>query len=257
MPYNYPDPGDRVTAKMISSISDPDRWDAEEQRILSSLRSELRQIEPPRVVLDVGAGIGRLTRALGDLIIAADLLEPDLARARRAKDFIKATAPQLSANVYTVESELPEQTYDLVLLSHVIQHLLPREAQRLVAFSADRCRPGGLFYLATTLASPDRSNWRLASIDESGHWTERAVSEDLFSKQVAKPVLGTLPVREFSQVELARALRAVGIELLAVLPFHETSLGGALTEAPGAFRDIAMIGRKHQPQGSRSRGRER
>jgi 2-polyprenyl-3-methyl-5-hydroxy-6-metoxy-1,4-benzoquinol methylase len=241
--YHYPDPADLLTQSMISAVSDARQWEAEEGVVLETLRREFVRLEPPRSVLDVGAGTGRLTWYLSDLLTAADLLEPDADRARSAEALAQAHARSLHVAVFRSESDLPCRDYDLVLLSHIIQHVAPEQADHLLSFCAGRTRPGGLLYLATVLAENGSPKYRISELNGHNVYGERIVDEETFRQELAHPRDDHLPVRSFSNAELEAALRGVNLEPLAILPFHEVR--DPLTEsAHPIFRDVAVIARR-------------
>jgi SAM-dependent methyltransferase len=225
---------------MIAALSDPRRWDEEEREVLQDLRRELEQLGSPRVLLDVGAGTGRLTWLVSDLIASADLLEPDLGRAREARMLAQRRAPKLKVDVFSTEDDVPDLAYDVVLLSHVIQHVIPAEAEGLLAYCAARCRSDGVIYLATALATETTSQYRVSSCRDDGSFAEEDVGVDRFIYDVRHPAKEKLPARRFTVSELEAALRAVGVEPVSVRPFHRVG-----TERRGQnFRDVALIGRK-------------
>jgi SAM-dependent methyltransferase len=246
MAYRYPDHGDRLTQRMILTLSDPDSWDAEENEILELLREEVERLDSPRSLLDVGAGTGRLAWYFADLVSAVDLLEPDEGRARVARSFSGTLGPLLQIGVYTVEGELPDRDYDLVLLSHVIQHVAPAEADRLIGSCASRCRPGGIFYIATVLATTDNAapEYRISSCNRDEPFHEDTVDRDRFIEELRHPRRDHLPVRAFGLSELETLLRGFDVEDLTVRPFHRTHAAAGNKRDTDSFRDVAVIGRK-------------
>jgi SAM-dependent methyltransferase len=243
MAYRYPDHGDRLTQQMILALSDAHNWDVEERAILELLREEVERLDSPRSLLDVGAGTGRLTWHFRDLVTTADLLEPDEDRASTARSLSRKLAPLLHIGVYTVERELPDREYDLVLLSHVVQHVAPSEADRLLRSCASRCRPGGIFYVATVLAADDTPEYRVSICNRDESFHEETVDVDRFLEELRHPSRYRLPVRAFGPSELETSLRSLDIEALAVRPFHWTHVSGHARDAD-RFRDVAVIGRK-------------
>jgi SAM-dependent methyltransferase len=239
MSYRYPDPGDCITVQMISALSDPRRWDEEEREVLQGLRKELEQLAPPRLLLDVGAGTGRVTWSVSDLLASADLLEPDRDRAHEARTLAQRRTPTLQVGVYTTEDDVPGRPYDVVLLSHVIQHVVPAEADRLLTYCAARCRSDGIMYLATALATNENSQYRISTCREDGSFAEEEVDVDRFIHDVRHPADDQLPARRFTVSELKAALHAVGVEPVLVRPFHRVG-----TQRDQTFRDVALIGRK-------------
>jgi SAM-dependent methyltransferase len=239
MSYRYPDPGDCITVRMIAALSDPQRWDEEEREVLQELRKEVEQLVPPRALLDVGAGTGRVTWSLSDLLASADLLEPDRGRAREARTLARQRTPTLKVGVFSTEDDVPDRAYDVVLLSHVIQHVIPAEADRLLTYCAARCRSDGIIYLATALATEATSQYRVSTCRDDGSFAEEEVDVDRFIHDVRHPADDQLPARRFTVSQLEAALLAVGFEPVLVRPFHRVEI-----QRDQTFRDVALIGRK-------------
>jgi hypothetical protein len=175
-----------------------------------------------------------------DLLASADLLEPDRGRAREARILARRQAPALGVGVFSIEDDVPDRTYDVVLLSHVIQHVVPAEADRLLACCAARCRSDGIIYLATALATEDTSRYRISVWRDDGSFAEEDVDIDCFIHALRHPADDQLPVRRFTVPELKEGLRAVGFEPIVVRPFHRV----ATMRRDDGFRDIALIGRR-------------
>lgn len=100
------------------------------------------QAKRPRI-LDIGTGFGHVLHAFGELF-------PDSCRlAIEFNDYAVDHLDSLGIQVITepVERALPrlEQTFDVIILSHVLEHLLePRDILRMLY---ERLAPGGILYV--------------------------------------------------------------------------------------------------------------
>lgn len=108
-----------------------------------------------RRVLDFGCGAGASTAILARLIPTAEIvgveLEPDLldlARRRAAHHGLERVHLYASPTGDRLPPDLG--TFDVVFLSAVFEHLLPRERGPLLAQLFSTLRPGGLLFLAET-----------------------------------------------------------------------------------------------------------
>lgn len=89
----------------------------------------------PRSALDFGCGVGRLTRALGDVTgdaVGVDVSEPMLEEARR-------DAPAGCA----FSADLPDRLFDWVVSIIVFQHIPPERGYALLEAVMARLAPGG------------------------------------------------------------------------------------------------------------------
>lgn len=110
------------------------------------------EIAPDAVVLEIGAGLGAVTRYLGERAAVVDAVEPAVARARAAR---ARTRDLPGVEVFVAEhgDVPPEPTYDLVVVVGVLEYVGGGSADPApyVAFLEHlrRClRPGGTIALA-------------------------------------------------------------------------------------------------------------
>jgi SAM-dependent methyltransferase len=150
-------------------FADPDAID--EQRFFATGRAVVDDMlaclhvvpAPDWKVLDIGCGIGRLTRRLAE--IAPDTIGVDVSP--RMVDRARRLTPHLRFEVVSGDdlSGFAANTFDLVFSFVVFQHVPShRITLRYVSEMARVLKPGGLatFQAPTTLSSPLRRllNWR-------------------------------------------------------------------------------------------------
>jgi SAM-dependent methyltransferase len=159
--YRYPDSFDRVPEAAIrpTGVRGGARWEDSDAEILREVAALLPNGRPRRIV-DVGAGTGRLipiAARLGGTVVA---VEPDHARIVMAKERAAAAGYR---NCSFVENDLlgfssTGGRFDLVICSHVIQHLASTERRAFIAALRAVTDPAGLLLLTfpVTTASQDR-----------------------------------------------------------------------------------------------------
>lgn len=239
--YTYPDPDDAITNRMIVSLSQLDRWAAEEESVLSRLISFIAQLDEPRSLLDVGAGEGRLAARLSPLFRRAVLVEPDEDRAR---SIARVVGRNDAVFPYRVTSRLEEAAedapYSVVLISHVVQHVAFDLASELVERSAALCVRGGIIYLSTNLSRHDHG-YHAESVSDAGQLSVQALTREDFD-ELTRVSAGVLPIHSFPESYLTTILARANVEVIEALPFHQVA--AAAVDEKLVCRDIALIGRK-------------
>ncbi len=91
---------------------------------------------------EIGCSIGVLTADLAprfDALLGIDISEAAAARARSAV----AAFPHVEIRVMHVPAQLPDDMFDLLMLSEVLYFLTPSELAALATFAARQLMPGG------------------------------------------------------------------------------------------------------------------
>ena len=161
MTYIYPDENDRLTCEMIETGFDGEYWGKSEELVLGQALEEAKPLAAARrnagqkvQLLDLGCGMGRLFQtfaAVADEITGA---EPDPGRFAGAEKEGHRVAGEAGIPVHVINgdaSALPEEKqFDIIVSSHVMQHITCRMAEDLMKTMAEKLRPEGLLILTTT-----------------------------------------------------------------------------------------------------------
>lgn len=128
---------------------------------------ELLDFVPPHssAILDIGCGAGDNARILsgrGARVVGVTLSshEAELARTHCSQVIV--------ADVETDDLPLPDQSFDVVLLSHVLEHL--KSPSAFLSRAARLLRPSGY----AVIAIPNMANWRVRWRLVRGDWTRDA-----------------------------------------------------------------------------------
>jgi SAM-dependent methyltransferase len=122
-------------------------FDQEFRKVVEFMGRGAPESGKPRRVLEVGCGYGRYLRALsgsGFDVTGVDV-NPELVSANRQADLPCLTVEQFAQT---------QDTYDVLLLSHVIEHFTPAHLLEFMDGYLDRLAPGGYLVIATPLLSP-------------------------------------------------------------------------------------------------------
>ena len=165
--YNYPDPGDAITFKVIDTYQHiSNYWSNSEKWILRNIHKIIadKGISNYRL-LDVGCGEGRL---FGEFIENATEIvgiEPDVQRFGNAQICIKENNFQDKVRIYNslLEDAKLQETFDIVLSSHIIQHIPSHSVNAHLEKLASLTTDGGLLIINTNTSnrsSTSATNWR-------------------------------------------------------------------------------------------------
>lgn len=231
MSYTYPDRQDRLTCQLIETEYDGAYWGKSEDAVLSracDLIHNLRKTghacwsEKELRLLDAGCGLGRLFSVFADAgVDTITAVEPDqqrFAEAAKEADRVTGKSSCRVQALYGDCSVLPEQSsFQIVLSSHVLQHITRAMAEALMEEMSRRLQPGGLFILTTTCTDNTddlffRESWR------NGERHEEPIDGTAFDETFGMP--DVLPVRIFASDTVKEMAARHGLSFREVLAYH-------------------------------------
>ncbi|MGN1413100.1 MAG: class I SAM-dependent methyltransferase [Anaerovoracaceae bacterium] len=228
MAYTYPDENDRLTCEMIETQFDGEYWGKSEDLVLGQALEEANLLAAARrnagqkvQLLDLGCGMGRLFQtfaAVADEITGA---EPDPGRFAVAEKEGRRVAGEAGIPVHVINgdaSALPEgKQFDIIVSSHVMQHITCRMAEDLMKTMADKLRPDGLLVLTTTYTDGGEDRFSGEGWKDGQRWSQYVNREEFDSLFGCE---GMLPVRMFSPGSLCALAENAGLELLQTSMYH-------------------------------------
>ena len=238
--YFYPDENDLLTQILISETGYAQQWSDDEQRVLLDLSRMVMDIEPPRSILDVGAGLGRIMSQLEPYFSSGDLVEPDQKRRNELTALVNLLDPgSRRFSIYASLEEVDQsKKYEFILLSHVLQHISVGEVQGMLTQLAQRLEEGGLLYIATCLSPNQQHQYTVTQFDSNGGFEEVAISEADFNSLATGPEERKLPVHFFPIGALSAMVESAGLAVFQVRPFHPVRDPSSNRTR---FRDVAMV----------------
>lgn len=229
--------------------------------ILHEVRRFMRHADPAGRLIELGAGNGRFLERLQRCGWTGSIegieFAPDVAAATSARTGFQVRGGDLNDEV------LPEETYDAIVMRHVIEHL--RDPVRTLEMVFSALRPGGLLFIGT----PDA---RALSARVFGrHWWGYEVPRHLvvfsapalgavigrvgfvladrwwgFSPHMWSASLGLLLSDRGSSPSLQRAATSL-VNPITMAPF---SVGSALEVASGRSTMLCLVARRPLPSSS-------
>lgn len=212
--YQYPDRDDRITAHFIEQ-SEPytGYWNLSELRAFNLAVRRLERILGTRkhiTALDAGCGQGRLLPLLTQLAGEITGVDPDpdrLAVARKQAEYLQTRKLNFELSAIADFSSKP---FDLVVCSHVIQHVSTSEVIPLLERLHRLTTPTGVLLLSYARAPVGQESFSVTRLKE-GRVQSYPVSSEQFDATVHQPAPGgDLPVHFVDPLELTEQARGIG-----------------------------------------------
>lgn len=222
--YKYPDEDDRLTVTLINEEYDSLAWQKSEERVLAlagKFISEQASETEKRILLDVGCGLGRLFGFFAGFVGRIEALEPDRQRycmaLQEAQRVEKSRGISVSVMNDVLGKNQNDNSYDVILSSHVIQHLGTRQTEELIQTMSQKLKKDGLLILMTTYAHDDQERYFCESW-ENDRRVNREVTKEEFETVF---YLGSeLPVRMFAKEAIKEMTADAGLRLVEFRPYH-------------------------------------
>jgi ubiquinone/menaquinone biosynthesis C-methylase UbiE len=213
----YPDIDDTITNALIARSPYPGYWEKSENRAFVFFE-QMIAAKVPGFLLDLGCGQGRLLVKFNKYFRQAIALDRDISRLKIARTTLDSRGmnnidyvgkPFLSA-------EFESNTFDVIVCSHVIQHIPTGECPAFFAKLRDILKPGVILMLSTN-HSPRKSDFYAKNSLAENEVKEIEIHEAEFNRLVENKN-SILPVHFFSKNALASGL--AGLEIIDTKVFH-------------------------------------
>lgn len=156
-------------------------------------------------VLDIGAGLGRVTAMAAGQVKELVALEPDTDRYQYTYDRFHSPPACLVYNAFASDyiRNNPGKTFDLVVLGMVLQHVSTGVCKSLIKEAADLVNDSGVVIIATTHAIPEAEGFSYSNPAPG----ETYVSEEEYNAYAESSGHSKgIPVRRFSKETLLNML---------------------------------------------------
>ena len=239
--FRYSDKGDVLTQQLIAEGFDSAYWEESEEKVLDRAISYIekkygREDLQYRSVLDLGCGTGRLLPRFSMLFSSVTGLEPDEERCDEAMELIldrgleNATALSMDLDEYI--REFPNQTFDVVLCSHVFQHMSHETACGILERLREVLTPDSVCIFTTTFTDASRNDYTFEFLQD-GDRIVLETDEKGFDEAVRDP--DELAVCLFARPWMERFLLSCGLKTADFQAYH-------FMEETDASQDAASSG---------------
>jgi SAM-dependent methyltransferase len=226
-PYLYPDQEDLITRKALEGGEPfPGYWIQSERRILDRMASSIlngrEEFSKPSWLMDAGCGWGRLLptfEGFFDRVLAVEPDEKRLEGARRMAERRKFVGKVTFVRSQIQELDWLEESIDVIVCSHIIQHV-KRDLVPQILGNMDRLlRPGGRLFLTTSHSILGRDIFTVGRTEGEGVGFSLIEPEDFDG--LAKGDTGKgLPVRFYTLQTLETLLENAGFDIVKTRVFQ-------------------------------------
>ena len=217
-----------LTVQLIMGVSEGNYWGESEEEVLKVALDAVKGYKNPKM-LDCGCGMGRLFPVFIPYVQSIYALEPDVERFSVAAEGA-AAHPEYDITVINDDSSslTEDQKFDVVLSSHVLQHIPESVADSMIADIASHTAPGGCIIVTTT--HTDRSEDMLTmEYFVDGKRVCDEVSEEDFQNSFSKE--GVLPVRLFADGSVAKLFAKHGFDKVDTMRYYHYYIPGETQSA--------------------------
>ncbi|MBV9929443.1 MAG: class I SAM-dependent methyltransferase [Alphaproteobacteria bacterium] len=221
--YRYPDTNDEIMTAGIEQWEPfPGYWNESARRGRDRLDRKLRTLLPSREAvngLDAGCGWGRLLPWVAKFAARITAVDPDSHRIAQAK----AQAPIADTAVQFEHGSIMDVDggpYDLILCSHVVQHVPTTMVPRILKKLAEVSSSDGVLVLAFSRSPVDEESYGLSYLDDGRarvDTIDRARFDEVASRR-ENP--GCVPFRRIDPDNLAIEARTAGWRLCWEWTYH-------------------------------------
>jgi ubiquinone/menaquinone biosynthesis C-methylase UbiE len=218
--YTYPGPSDKQITKLIKRIQPyDDYWHRSEEYVFSFV-DKILQSKTRENFLDLGCGQGRLTKRFDQFFKNIVAIDPDPIRLKIAQDF-NDDSSQLTNKKFICgdvnELNLPTNHFDVILISHVIQHIHTDDVDKVLMKVYELLKPGGLLILTTSHSRDSDNRFIKTNKKKNGRFRQKTITQNAYNSYITNQQ-GILPVHLFSITDLRKRLDKY--KILAVKVFH-------------------------------------
>lgn len=228
MAYTYPDKDDAITVQLIADY-DEAYWAESETAVLQLAITAVQQLASDAGaarslrLLDLGCGMGRLFQPFAASGAIKEILgvEPDAARFAAAADEGRRVSRTTQTPITVVQGDghvlSPQDAFDVILSSHVLQHITREMATDLFTLFSAHLKDNGLLVLTTTYTDDEEDCFSREEMVQNRRVSTPVCAADF---DAAFSTCGVLPVRRFARSTIEKMAESAGFTLCCTRCYH-------------------------------------
>ncbi len=220
--YIYPDAGEALTISLIGETEPyPGYWEASETGVLDRAIKIIKKKYQNGTFLDVGCGFGRLILKFSPHFQTICGLEPDKGRYEVCRKNINnwGLAEKVKLLNGSVELLQEHNAYDVILCSHVIQHIPENTANTLLKEFRKLLKKDGLLVLTTSHSKSNKDIYYKSYFNSENKRVEEAISKSEFN--ITENTSGILPIKMYTSESLMHLLQKNKFHVDEIRVYHD------------------------------------
>ncbi|MFX0199306.1 MAG: class I SAM-dependent methyltransferase [Candidatus Hodarchaeota archaeon] len=223
--YSYPDENDALTTKFIATKQPFEGyWDKSEKLVLERMKKLIRTYTVNKsntYFLDAGCGTGRLLPKFEsnfDKILAVDPDEDLLQVAKDTAEKFGLLKKVIFQNIPIEKIDLEKESVDVILCSHVLQHVHTEAVGNILAKFEHLLKNYGLVFITTCHSRKDHDFYT-----KMYHKNHRVIEENIDETEFNSLIhneKNILPIHFFSRKRIFSVLNSFHFEILDFKSFH-------------------------------------
>ncbi len=257
MNYNYPDKNDALTANLIDSEFEDVYWMKSEDKVIEEAINAIKNLPErngKKKLLDLGCGMGRLIPVFAPYVNSITAVEPDHNRYVEAVLSGNESSIKHDMDIEVINGDIDaissNEKFDVILSSHVLQHISRDMAIEIMEKMSERLEEGGLLIITTTYTDKAQDCFFKESWD-NGKRQSIPITCDQFDDVFSRG--DELPVRMFSRNTIESLTSNKNLTLSTCLCYHFKGHNSPKQDADAnnqgnteAARDIMYIFKKQE-----------
>ncbi len=237
--YIYPDGEETITLKLIGETEPYENyWEKSEEEVLNRVIKSIKKKRLNGKFLDIGCGLGRLIHKFSPYFQEIYGVEPDKGRFDVCKKNISEWELEDKVKLFNGSVEAIEQknSFDMILCSHVIQHIPEQTVIHLLEAIRTLIKKDGILVFTTAHSIIEKDIYVKSYMNCVNKRIEELISPEEFNG--FENVEGLLPIKMFTLNSLNTLLKINSFDIIDSKVYHHNKASKLLDNALGTDKLI-------------------